>query len=131
MQPVNLPAESNNIRIRSGRDINEYKCKEEMIFHYVLKRSLIGFNDFFDVPFDKILKTQISGGQSQLNLALLQKKIDQARTVLFLGEPDYIQLYLKYYPIVKEPFLFTDTSDPEVEASETDQPMLNLSSAKR
>ena len=47
----------------------------------------------------------------------LRKKIQECQTLLLLGEPDYIQLYLSHYPIVEKPFLL-DVEDDEEEDEE-------------
>lgn len=60
----------------------------------------------------KLVKSQSTG---QLYLTNLQKYITECKTVLLLGEPDYIELYLRYYPIVQASFLLSSTDDASAE----------------
>ena len=70
-------------------------------------------------------KSSTKGGEPYL-LSLLRKKIMDCQTILLLGEPDYIQLYLSYYPIVTSPFLLNGADDQEMTA-ECSEPMTALS----
>lgn len=117
------------MRIRSEREVHIYKAKDERIFNYILKKCVGSCDSEFGEPLEKLLKMITSsstakGGEPYL-LSLLRKKIMDCQTILLLGEPDYIQLYLSYYPIVTSPFLLNGADDQET--TESSEPMTALS----
>ena len=100
-----------------GSDIAVYRVRDERIYHYILKKSITSCKELA-VKLDKLLRSPQNG---QLYLEQLRKKLAECQTLLLLGEPDYIQLYLSHYPIVEKSFLL----DIEEEDQE-DEEMVQL-----
>lgn len=43
----------------------------------------------------------------------MNKLLKPTKNLLLLGEPDYIDLYLKYFPIITTPYLTQSSSEEE------------------
>ena len=78
-----MPSDTDKIKISSDKDIFTYNAKDERIFHYTLKKCI---SAEFDIQIDKVIKT----AKGEAYLSLIKKHIHDCKSILLLGEPDYI-----------------------------------------
>ena len=90
-------------------DASVFNAKEERIFHFILKKAL-GHN-LANCQLVSLIRTGKKDGAGDLCLSYLPRSMDLK--ILLLGEPGYIELYLKHYPIVSEPFLLSGCDEIE------------------
>ena len=88
------------LKIKSCSAVDSYNIKEESIFHYVIKKALA-------LPFQNEGKGRVIDLESLLKapkngsyLQIMKEIMGEHKRRLLLGEPDYIELYLKHFPIL-------------------------------
>ena len=80
-------------------DTVEFKLNKESIVHYIFKCACRSTSS-----------GQPDSTKPQSILGTLKQVVKESSSILGLGEPDYIGLYLKYYPIVTESFMLQGLS---------------------
>lgn len=84
----------------SERDVSGFKLLDERIVSYILKRACHKSEEQHK---GEVLHNEIVDKKKLIKT--IGRIVKDCRTLLYLGEPDYITLYLKFYPIVTESFI--------------------------
>ena len=97
--------ETRSLKLETGRSCYDYNLSEEPIVVYMLKKAR-------QTSPTNVNLLRTSDGKVNF-LKWMQNMTAKSGKLLPLGEPDYVEVYLKYFPILTSPYLLDGDGQSE------------------
>ena len=105
LENINIPQVNLSAKISPYDQFFSYSALQDKTVKYIL---WIGFFKKKDYLVNEYIEKD---GRKCLDV--MKQLVKESRNLLLLGEPDYIDLYLKHFPIVTSPYLTQSTAEEE------------------